>query len=158
MTDNKHNIQASILDRLIDRDPQVSRESVQQRLVGFGEVKSAIVRDLENLLNTKSQIFPVPSSLKYVADSVYVYGLPDFTSHNPRSPSIRQIIRQDVQRAITKFEPRLQNVTVRIDAPTHEERNIRIKISGLLIVDPIAEPVTFDTYFDLNKGEYRIPK
>jgi len=28
----------------------------------------------------------------------------------------------------------------------------------VLFVDPITEPVTFDTYFDLNRGEYVITK
>jgi len=158
MANNQQNIQASILDRLIDMEPQVSREPVQQRLLNFNEIKAAVIRDLENLLNTKSQILPVPQSLKYVNESVFVYGLPDFTSHNPKSPSTRQQLRQDVQRAISRFEPRLQNVTVRIEAPGQDERNIRLKINGLLVVDPVAEPVTFDTYFDLNKGEYKIPK
>ena len=158
MANNQQNIQASILDRLIDMEPQVSREPVQQRLLNFNQIKAAVLRDLENLLNTKSQILPVPQTLRHVNESVFVYGLPDFTAHNPKSPSTRQQLRQDVQRVITRFEPRLQNVTVRIEAPTQDERNIRLKINGLLVVDPVTEPVTFDTYFDLNKGEYRIPK
>lgn len=158
MANNQQNIQASILDRLIDTEPKVSREPVQQRLLNFSQVKAAVVRDLENLLNTKSYILEVPAALKHVNESVFVYGLPDFTAHNPKSPSTRQQLRQDVQRAISRFEPRLQNVTVRIEAPTQDERNVRLKINGLLVVDPLAEPVTFDTYFDLNKGEYRIPK
>jgi hypothetical protein len=27
-----------------------------------------------------------------------------------------------------------------------------------LVVEPVAEPVTFDTYFDANRGEYVISK
>ena len=154
----QHNIQASVLDRLIDREPQISREPARDRLISFDEVKAAIVRDLESLLNTKALILQVPAALNHLNGSVFVYGLPDFTSHNPKSPSTRQQLRQDVQRAISKFEPRLQNVTVRIEQADREERNIRLKITGLLVVDPVAEPVTFDTYFDLNKGEYRIPR
>jgi type VI secretion system protein ImpF len=152
----QENIQASILDRLIDREPQLSRESVQYRLLNFSQIKAAVIRDLENLLNTKSQIMPVPAAYNEVNESVFVYGLSDFTSHNPKSPSVRQVLRQTIEKTISKFEPRLKNVTVQIEAPSEEVRMIRLRITALLVLDPVTEPVTFDTYFDINKGEYTI--
>lgn len=156
MKEKQENIQASILDRLIDREPQLSSESVQYRLLNFSQIKAAVIRDLENLLNTKSQIMPVPAAYKEVNDSVFVYGLSDFTSHNPKSPSVRQVLRQNMEKTIVKFEPRLKNVNVQIEAPNEEVRTIRLRISALLVLDPVAEPVTFDTYFDINRGEYSI--
>jgi type VI secretion system protein ImpF len=154
--EKQENIQASILDRLIDREPQLSRESVQYRLLDFSQIKAAVIRDLENLLNTKSQIMPVPAAYNEVNESVFVYGLSDFTSHNPKSPSVRQVLRQTIEKTISKFEPRLKNVTVQIEAPSEEVRMIRLRITALLVLDPVTEPVTFDTYFDINKGEYTI--
>jgi type VI secretion system protein ImpF len=154
--EKQENIQASILDRLIDREPQLSRESVQYRLLNFSQIKAAVIRDLENLLNTKSEIMEVPAAYKEVNDSVFVYGLSDFTSHNPKSPSVRHVLRQNIEKTIMKFEPRLKNVTVQIEAPNEEVRAVRLRISALLVLDPVAEPVTFDTYFDINKGEYAI--
>ena len=156
MKEKQENIQASILDRLIDRGPQLSRESVQYRLLNSSQIKAAVIRDLENLLNTKSQIVPVPAAYKEVNDSVFVYGLSDFTSHNPKSPSVRHILRQNIEKTISKFEPRLRNVTVQIEAPNEEVRTIRLRIAALLVLDPVVEPVTFDAYFDVNKGEYTI--
>ena len=156
MKEKQESIQASILDRLIDREPQLTRESVQYRLLNFAQVKAGVIRDLENLLNTKSQILPVPPAYKEVNSSLFVYGLSDFTSLNPRSTSTRQQLRQDIERTIARFEPRLKNVTVQIEVPTEEERNIRLRISALMVLDPVAEPVTFDTYFDINRGEYTI--
>ena len=156
MKEKQENIQASILDRLIDREPQLSRESVQYRLLNFSQVKAAVIRDLENLLNTRSQIMPVPPAFNEVNDSVFVYGLSDFTSHNPKSPSVRHVLRQNIEKTISKFEPRLKNVTVQIEAPNEEVRTVRLRIAALLVLDPVAEPVTFDTYFDINKGEYTI--
>jgi type VI secretion system protein ImpF len=154
--DNKDNIQSSLLDRLIDLEPQLSRESAQYRLLNFGQIKAAVIRDLENLLNTKSQILPIPPAYREVNGSVFTYGLSDFTSHNSKNPSVRQALRQSIEKAIIKFEPRLRNVTVQIEAPTEEIRSIRLRINALLVLDPVAEPVTFDTYFDINKGEYTI--
>ncbi len=152
------NLQASLLDRLIDNDPQTSREPIQKRLLSVDQAKSAVIRDLESLLNTKSQILPVPPAMKQLNNSVFVYGLPDYTGYNPKSPSAKSVLRRDIEKAIAKFEPRLQNVTVRIENATQDERNIRFKINALLVVDPLTEPVAFDTYFDVNKGEYRIPR
>ena len=156
MKEKQESIQASILDRLIDREPQLTRESTQYRLLNFTQVKAGVIRDLENLLNTKSQILPVPPAYKEVNSSLFVYGLSDFTSLNPRSTSTRQQLRQDIERTIARFEPRLKNVTVQIEVPTEEERNIRLRITALMVLDPVAEPVTFDTYFDINRGEYTI--
>jgi type VI secretion system protein ImpF len=158
MNKNHENIQASILDRLIDDEPGVSREPVQFRLMNFGQIKAALIRDLENLLNTKSRIFSVPPEYKELNNSLFVYGLRDFTSQNPKSPSVRLHLRQEIEKAISRFEPRLRNISVQIIDPSKNERNLRLRISALLVTEPVAEPVTFDTFFDINRGEYVIPR
>ena len=158
MNQNQQNIQASILDRLIDYEPGVSREPVQYRLSNFGQIKASVMRDLENLLNTKCNIFPPPPAYRELNNSLFVYGLRDFTSQNPKSLSVRHQLRQDIEKTISRFEPRLKNVTLRIEEKTQNERNLRFRIIGLLVIDPVAEPVSFDTVFDINRGEYTIPK
>jgi len=158
MNQKRQNIQVSILDRLIDLEPGVSHEPVQHRLLNFEQGKASVIRDLENLLNTKRQILPVPAAYKEVNNSLFVYGLRDFTSQNPKSLPVKQKLRQDIEKTISRFEPRLRNVTVQVDLPTQNERNIRFRITGLLVLDPLAEPITFDTYFDINRGEYIISK
>jgi type VI secretion system protein ImpF len=155
---NQQNIQVSVLDRLIDNEPELSHESVQYRLTDFGRVKALVIRDLENLLNSKSIVSPPPLAYRELNKSLYLYGLRDFTSMNPRSPSVRLQLSQEIKNKIQQFEPRLKNVAVTIEAPAEGERTIRFKIAGLLILEPLAEPVTFDTYFDITKGDYRIPK
>lgn len=159
MKTNEQNIQASLLDRLVDHEPGTTREPVQYRLTNFGQVKASVIRDLENLLNTKNFASLLSPAYRELDNSLLVYGLPDFTSNDPKSMSMRHLLRQAVEKAITRFEPRLRNVTVvPIDPPATEKRTLRIKITGLLIVDPVAEPVIFDTYLDVNRGEYLIPR
>lgn len=152
------NSETSVLDRLIDYEPEVSSEPVQNRLPGINQIKASVVRDLENLLNTKRHIFPVPAEYREVSNSLFVYGLRDFTSEDPRSPSIKQQLRNDVEKTISRFDSRLRNVIVRLEASAQNERNVRFRISGLLVVDPVTEPVTFDTFFDINRGEYVISR
>lgn len=64
MDSDRENIQASVLDRLLDNDPKVSRETVQHRLVDVGRIKSALVRDLENLLDTRRSIIDPPAGCR----------------------------------------------------------------------------------------------
>jgi len=158
MNENRQNIQASILDRLIDLEPGVSREPVQYRLLTIGRAKASVVRDLENLLNTKRSVLAPPAAYREVNNSVFVYGLQDFTSQNPRSPMVRQQLRQQIERIISRFEPRLKNVKVNLEMAAQNERNLRFRITALLVADPVTEPVTFDTYFDVSRGEYVISR
>jgi len=111
MNQNQQNIRTSILDRLIDLEPGVSHEPVQQRTFDLRQIKAAVVRDLENLLNTRRHIFAPPAALTEVNSSLLVYGLGDFTSQNPRSPSVKQQLRQDIEKTLSRFEPRLRNVS-----------------------------------------------
>jgi type VI secretion system protein ImpF len=151
-------LRLSILDRLIDREPGASHEPVQSRYATITQIRDSVIRDLENLLNTRRCIYDVPESLTQVNASVFTYGLKDFMSHNPRSPSVRLQIRQEVERTIALFEPRLRNVSVRIDGGETINRSLRFRISALLVADPVTEPITFDTYMDINRGEFVIAK
>lgn len=158
MNQNQQNIQASILDRLIDLEPEVSREPVQRRFLTLGQAKASVVRDLENILNTKRSVLVPPNSCKEVNRSLFLYGLQDFTAQSPKSAMVRQLLRQQIEKAISRFEPRLKNVRVNFEVSMQDERTLGFRISGLLVVDPVREPVTFDTYFDVIKGEYVISK
>lgn len=155
---SQQNHQASILDRLIDLEPGVSHEPVQHRFLSLGQAKASVVRDLENLLNTKRSILAPSAECKELSSSLFVYGLQDFTTQNPKSSMVRQQLRQQIERVIARFEPRLRNVKVSLEASTKSERNLRFRINALLFVDPVMEPVTFDSYFDVNRGEYLIAR
>lgn len=145
---------APLLDRLIDADPANSREPVQQRLLNTGQIKALVVRDLENLLNSRRSITPLSAELRELQRSVVTYGLKDFSALGADSLQVRQTIRKDVETAIARFEPRLKNVKVVLETGDREVRNLRFQIAALLVVDPIREPVTFDSYFDANRKKY----
>ncbi len=156
MNPSNKDVRASLLDRLIDEEPGVSREPVQLRLHSIGQIKAAVIRDLEHLLNTRRMIIVPPPAYVELNQSLYVYGLRDTTSHNPRSPAAMQHLRLEVERTIARFEPRLKNVSVQVETPGAIERTLRFRVTAMLVVEPISEPVAFDTYFDANRGEYVI--
>jgi type VI secretion system protein ImpF len=149
--------QVSILDRLLDHDPAVASEPVQDRH-SVRQIKDAVIRDLENLLNTRRQILEPSPEYHEVQNSLYMYGLQDFTLKNPASPMVKQKLRRTIERTISNFETRLKNVTVQIEAPNQNVRDMRFRITAILVIEPISEPVIFDTYFDVSRGEYRIEK
>jgi type VI secretion system protein ImpF len=156
MSDAHRNAQASILDRLIDLDPGVSTEPVPFRLQDIRQVKASVVRDLESLLNTKRPVEDPPDALRNLRDSVFVYGLKDFTAHNPKAPAVRQQLRREIERTISRFEPRLRSVVVHLEAESERERTLRFRISAMLIVEPLSEPVTFDTVLDMNRAQFKV--
>lgn len=151
------NIQASILDRLLDDEPGSSQESVRHRAADFRQIMASVRRDLENLLNTRRYIFTPPVSFAEVNDSLLSYGLPDFSSRNPTQVSVMDQLRLEITKTISRFEPRLKNVNVVVDS-SGNNRDLRFRISAVLVVDPISEPVVFDTSFDLNRSSYSILK
>lgn len=155
MIDKNLNAQLSILDRLLDYDPKVASEPVQDRF-SVRQIKDAVIRDLENLLNTRRQILVPSPEYREVISSLYMYGLQDFTMKNPASPMVKQKLRQVIERTISCFEPRLKNVNVQIETSGQNARNLRFRITAMLVIEPITEPVIFDTYFDVSRGEYKI--
>jgi len=156
VTDPNRNAQASILDRLIDLDPDVSREPVPFRLQDIRQVKTSVVRDLENLLNTKWLVAEPPGAFRNLRESLWLYGLRDFSADNPKAPAVRQQLRREIERTISRFEPRLRSVSVQLDAESEKERTLRFRISAMLIVEPLSEPVTFDTVLDVNRAQFKV--
>ncbi len=156
MKQNQQNLQVSILDRLLDNKPEVSREPVQDRFPSIGQIKESVIRDLENLLNTRRQILLPPDACREVSNSLFVYGVKDFTSQNPKSSFVKQQLRLDIEKTISRFEPRLKNVSVHIEESIQSMKSLRFRVTALMVVEPVTEPVTFDTYFDINRGEYSI--
>jgi type VI secretion system protein ImpF len=157
MNDNQGNIRASLLDRLIDQEPEVSFEPVQYRLLDMRQIKALVIRDLETLLNTRRIIYPPPAEFTELNKSVLVYGLRDFTSQSTRSTVLRKALRQDIERTVARFEPRLKNVKIHLDSD-QSGNSLRFRINALLVIEPETEPVQFDTVFDINRSEYVISK
>src|SRR5208337_1511026 len=100
----------SVLDRLIDREPNNSVESPLSRAQSVRLLKSAVRRDLEWLMNTRCNLQDPGESLKEVSHSLYLFGLPDFSNYSMSSPADRARLHRQILAAIKQFEPRLGNV------------------------------------------------
>jgi len=155
----KVNLVPSVFDRLLDDEPQVSKEPAASRTQDLRSLERAVGRDLEALLNSRQETLQeLPSEFVELNRSLLVYGLPDLTSLSLLSQDDRNRIRRSVEQAISVFEPRLQRVRVALEAPREHERGLHFRIDALLRVDPAPEPVTFDAVLHLNTQQYEIQR
>src|SRR5215475_4202528 len=117
-------------------------------------LKASLCRDLAALLNTRRAEQDFDPQYTEPANSVLTYGILDFTSYNLKSPFSRDRLRLSVERAIRQFEPRLTGVEVSVDSGDPLKPILHFQISGVLRVEPAAEPVLFEV--TLNRDTRRI--
>jgi type VI secretion system protein ImpF len=146
----------SVLDRLIDRDPKTRSEVPFTRAQSLRELKLALKRDLEWLLNTRKTIDPSPETARETVRSVYHYGFTDISSKSVLSGRDHSDLVREMELAIAVFEPRLKRARVRMELMEGSYRALNFVIEGLLCMDPAPEPVRFDTVLELGKGEYEV--
>src|ERR1700722_8780012 len=114
-TQSNSAVTLSVLDRLTDADaksptivePPLSRaESVRALRIG-------LKRDLEWLLNTRrNPDDPGPARME-TENSVYNYGLPDFSAYSIASQKDQSKLMKTLQAALKTFEPRMTNVSIK---------------------------------------------
>jgi type VI secretion system protein ImpF len=147
----------SVLDRLLDEDPRVTSEPAKPRAQVLRELKQSVRRDLENLLNTRWSATTWPPHLEEIERSLVNYGIPDITGSDLGSAGERESFRQIMERAILYFEPRFQSLTIKIMENAEQlDRTLRFRIEGLLRVEPVPEPVAFDSAFEPATGDVEV--
>ncbi len=150
-------VTASVLDRLIDLNPDAAADPPANRSQSVRRLKAALRRDLEWLLNTRRNPDEVPEAYEELFRSLYNYGLPDVTSMALNSPRDRQRLLRLIEQTIDIFEPRLAATRVRaVENSGAGPRILRFQIEALLKMDPAPEQILFDTVLQLNSGEYQI--
>ncbi len=150
-------VQSSVLDRLIDTEPDRASDPAAAWAESVRQLKRALRRDLEWLLNTRRIVEPAPDTLTEVRRSLYHYGLPDITALSAASLEARERLRRQVQDAITQFEPRLANVRVTVArAADGGTRELRFVVDGLLRMEPSPEQVTFDTVLEITSSTFEV--
>jgi type VI secretion system protein ImpF len=156
-----------LIDRLIDRDrdrdrdrsipPSAGTDPYRSRSASVRGLKAALRRDLEWLLNTRRNPNAAPDSMTELSQSLFNYGLPDFSAFSINAPKDKQRLLFEIERTLALFEPRLRNVRcVLIEGASSGLRALRFQIEGSLQMDPSPEHVSFDGELQLASGEYQI--
>lgn len=150
-------VQRSVLDRLIDDNPDDASEVSLSWTQSVRELKRAVRRDLEWLLNTRRIIEPAPEEFTELARSVYHFGLADITSLSAESGTAREWLRKQVAETIGLFEPRLSNVRVHVAPPEPGgPREVRFTVEALLLMEPDPEQVVFDTVLEVTSTTFEV--
>jgi type VI secretion system protein ImpF len=152
--ENEIRITPSVLDRLLDFEPGVSSEAPKSRSKSLRDLRAAVRRDLEWLLNSRRFIGEIPENLEETHKSVAIYGLPDFTSASGKSPFEQKRLVKQIESALKIFEPRFLDLKVTLEPLNDLDRALKFRIDARLDVDPTPEPISFDTVFQLGSREF----
>ncbi len=146
----------SVLDRLIDNELNLGSDPSITRAQSMRQLKAALKRDLEWLLNTRRNPEAVTDSALEVERSLFNYGLPDVAAMSVHSMNDQKRLLRLLEETVALFEPRIVGARVSMEAVAGTARILRFQIQGLLRVDPAPERVTFDTTLELATGDYQV--
>lgn len=155
--DDGRTVRQSVLDRLIDLDPLVGDAAPAGWEASVRALQAAVLRDVEDLLNTRRIAEPAPDRYPETQRSVYHFGLPDVSSLSGDSEVVRRKLLRQVEECIQLFEPRLTAVRVSpVEVSDDGPRQIRYVIEALLRMEPNPERVAFDTVLEIASGTFRV--
>jgi len=141
-------IRPPLLDRLLDSDPDAPDRPPASTASAIEELRAAVRRDVELLLNARRRRLPVPAALTELGVSPLGYGVPDPTAGSFTDEARRQAMADEIATAIRRFEPRLTAVSVSLAKLPRDallDRTLRIRIEAVLRSDPVPEHITFET-------------
>lgn len=145
-----------MLDRLIDYDPRSSHDPARSNSASIAELKQAVRRDLEWLLNTRHSPIEIAPDMEEINNSLAVYGLPDVTGLGVEGHEEQQRLTRAVETAIRIFEPRFLNLRVSLLPPSSVDRELKFRIEANLDVEPVPEAISFDTVLQMGRGEFLV--
>jgi type VI secretion system protein ImpF len=151
--DPQQGLMPSMLDRLIDPE---SAGTAWRRGYGEEQVVAAVLRDLEDMLNTRPAYEGPADEYLEVQQSIVAFGLPDLGMFATSTADQRTAIGQALETVIQRFEPRLRDVSASLlEAGDSRSRTVRFRINAKLNMDPSPE-VSFETVGDLLTGRYSV--
>lgn len=152
-------LQPFLLDRLTDDTPGALKESREKGVMSPQQLKTALLRDVANLLNTPAPIASEGiAEFPNVATSVVNYGVPDLTGMTASGIGATSLER-DILRAIQSFEPRLDKRTLSVRMISGDDSNpnvLALEIRGQVITNPLPESLYLKTSLDLETGQINV--
>jgi type VI secretion system protein ImpF len=107
------------------------------------------------MLNTRSSL-PADRLDERTELTVLEYGIPDLSAFSAGSEEDLVRLSAIISRAVAAFEPRLRQVRVAGEGLAEGGRSLRLRIDAQLLVDEVAEPVSFPTLLGLRTGSVEV--
>jgi type VI secretion system protein ImpF len=159
-SNTRENLQPSLLDRLIDDNPEQLNESRNKRIMNISKLRDCVIRDISNLLNThymegNTKIDQYPA----IKSSVINYGVSGLTGFSMHNIDIHQAER-NIRQAIISFEPRILKHTLKVSMTRDTEKSskhaIVFRIEGQIWAIPIPLMLMLKTEIDLETGSVNV--
>jgi type VI secretion system protein ImpF len=153
-------LQPSLLDRLIDHEPQQMQESRDKRVLSLKKLREAVARDVGWLLNS-SHYSPQHDLDQYpnARQSVLNFGMPDLTGRTVHGLDLAQKERE-LRQTLWCFEPRLIRETLKVQIRTSDKKMCRnafsIELEAQLWAEPAPLQLYMKTEIDLESGEVKV--
>jgi type VI secretion system protein ImpF len=154
--DSREVLRHSVLDRLAGTDGQHTGADLR---ISVEDLKFAVLRDIEWLLNTKRPVNQLVDNFPEASSSILNFGIPDFSQYSASSGDDCTHVCGLIQEAVRRFEPRLEPRSVMVDHVATEKMKglqAQFRIRGILHVDPVRVPVSFDTHIEMDSGAIAI--
>lgn len=88
--------------------------------------------------------------------TVIDYGIPDFSMFSGSNPDDIKRMSAILTRVVQAFEPRLQRVQIVVKSYQRHSQSLVAEVNGMLIIDRIAEPVSFPALIEGQEGESQV--
>jgi type VI secretion system protein ImpF len=134
----------SLLDRLIDLEPESPHEKPAGPSELMRDFRSGLCRDLTALLNTKRAADVIDRGYEEATKSLLTFGIVDFTGYNLLKTPDQNLLCRSIERAIRQFEPRFERVEVSIEETGSRRPIVRLEIAAVLRTET-GQAIVFNT-------------
>ncbi len=150
---SRDRLQPSLLDRLTDNAPELSRESFEQQTLSMTQLRQAVLRDLAWLLNTTAlEATGTLADAPLARQSTINFGVPGFAGSIGTGDRLGNI-EMSLAEAIRAFEPRIRADTLRVRLrPVDGDKVVPalvFEISGELWAQPVPQQLFLETAIEL---------
>lgn len=150
-----------LLDRVIVTEILRRQQIRRSVVISTQELRAAVLRDLQNLLNTTApeadleQYDRTLDSVPMVQASVLNYGIPSLSGRIRTADDVLDLARA-IERAIERFEPRIRQVRVRVEEAGAMASPLHLTIEGELWGYPVTEYMRLQTVLDLDANHAEV--
>jgi type VI secretion system protein ImpF len=163
---SQERLQPSLLDRLTDDEPALSREPIEARVLSKQQLRAAVLRDLSWLFNTcRAEPDPFRGDPDEIAmwkespqarNSVINYGIPSLSGITISSMQF-EAIENAVRQAIVQFEPRIDQKTLAVEVNREagfnfQHNSLRLVIRGHMWNQPVPLELLLSADVDVETG------
>lgn len=139
----------SVLDRLLDDAPYSPADPPSSYVEQVREMREAIRRDLEMLLNTRRCNQSPPLALRELQNSLCNFGVDGAVAANLMTDEAKLALARSIERSISRFETRLSNVRVTIlKNRSVTARALRMRIEAAFRLHEGMPPISFESIID----------